>query len=243
MRSVSLAVEPAVFDRFPGMRVVVVVGTGIDAGRPQPQISHRLAAAWAEAGKAAVAAGSPQAHPRIRPWRRALAAQGFPGEKFPCSVEAMMRRARRGGPPPSINPLVDFYNAVSLERLIPAGGWDLAALEGDLLLRLTRAGETFLALDAEEPMPVAEGETSYADAHDLLTRHLAWRQSRKALLRADTRDAVLVSEILPNPEIDDDPDELAREMASALQEGLEGYFGAVTTAAVVSPDRPSTSAP
>ena len=237
-RPLSFAVEPAVFDRFPGMRLVIVAAAGLDARDPRPEITRRLEAAWVQAGQEASRCGSPQAHPRVRPWRRAMAAQGFAGDKFPCSVEAMMRRARRGTPPPSINPLVDFYNAVSLERLIPAGGWDLAALEGDLSLRLTRPGETFLALDADEPVPVAAGETSYADARDLLTRHLAWRQSRKALLQPETRDAVLVAEILPNPEVEEDADELAREMAAALQEGLEGYFGAATAADVVGPDRP-----
>ncbi|HEX6990181.1 MAG TPA: phenylalanine--tRNA ligase beta subunit-related protein [Bacillota bacterium] len=243
MSTLSLTVEPAVFERFPGIRVVMVIATGIDARRPRQELSARLAAAWSSAGQAALDAGSPQAHPRIRPWRKALSAQGFPGDKFPCSVEAMMRRARRGGPPPFINPLVDFYNAVSLERLIPGGGWDLKALEGDLALRLTRPGETFLALDAQEPVPVSAGETSYADARDLLTRHLAWRQSRKALLQADTRHAVLVAEFLPNPETGDDPDGVAEEMAAAFREGLEGYFGAVTVAGVVSPDHPALSLP
>jgi DNA/RNA-binding domain of Phe-tRNA-synthetase-like protein len=40
---------------------------------------------------------------------------GVSGRKFPSSIEALLRRAFKGGEPLRINPLVDFYNAVSLE--------------------------------------------------------------------------------------------------------------------------------
>ena len=50
-----------------------------------------------------------------------------------------MRRALKGHAIPHINRVVDTYNAVSLETLLPAGAEDLAAIEGDVELAI--AGE------------------------------------------------------------------------------------------------------
>ncbi|MDP8946327.1 MAG: hypothetical protein M3N03_10425 [Actinomycetota bacterium] len=43
-----------------------------------------------------------------------MTAMGVSGRKFPSSIEDLLRRAFKGGEPLRINPLVDFYNAVSL---------------------------------------------------------------------------------------------------------------------------------
>ena len=73
---------------------------------------------------------------------------------FPTSIEALLRRAMKGGSPFRINPLVDFYNAVSLRRVVPVGGFDLDRVPGPLSVRLTRDGDTFSALDADGAVPV-----------------------------------------------------------------------------------------
>jgi hypothetical protein len=44
----------------------------------------------------------------------AMTAMGVSGRKFPSSIEDLLRRAFKGGEPLRINPLVDFYNVVSL---------------------------------------------------------------------------------------------------------------------------------
>ena len=121
---------------------------------------------------------------------------GVSGKEFPSSIEAVLRRAMKGGPPFSINPLVDFYNTVSLRHTVPAGGFDLDGFHQPLELRLTRDGDVFTSLELDNAVPVAPGEVAYASGNVILTRHFVWRQARQALITPVTRSAVLLSEVL-----------------------------------------------
>ena len=215
-------VEPAIFERFPRLLLPVAVADGIENQVERPAITARWREVWAEAGEAAKPYGNAQSHPRIRPWRERFTAMGVSGKEFPCSAEALLRRALKGGEPFSINPLVDWYNTISLRCSVPAGGFDLAQIEGvgALELRLSRPGDHFLALDAAEPLDVPPGEVSYAAGQTILTRHFVWRQARAGLIAPGTRRVFLISEVLG---------EVGREVAEAVVEafraGLQAHFG------------------
>jgi DNA/RNA-binding domain of Phe-tRNA-synthetase-like protein len=208
---------------------------GEDAPPSEASIDSLWVAAWR--GAAAHAAhGNAQSHPRVRPWRERFRAQGWSGKDHPSSIEALLRRALKGGEPFRVNPLVDFYNSVSLAHVLPAGGFDLDRLEGDLDVRLTREGDTFHALDEDVPVPVPPGELAYCAGTEVLTRHLVWRQSRRALIGPDTRNVVLVSEALG---------EVGRTAAQAvladLERGLAERFAARTRGCVLDRETPATT--
>jgi DNA/RNA-binding domain of Phe-tRNA-synthetase-like protein len=199
------AVAPEVFARFPRMGIAVAVADGVDNGVPRPAVEADWRAAWAAAGREGAIHGNAQSHPRVRPWRERFKALGVSSKDFPSSIEAMLRRALKGGEPFAINPLVDFYNAVSLRHAVPAGGFDLDDLErlgGALELRLTEAGDRFAALDADAPVEVPPGEVAYAAGTTVLTRHFVWRQGREGLITPATRALILVSEVLGEVEGD-----------------------------------------
>jgi DNA/RNA-binding domain of Phe-tRNA-synthetase-like protein len=226
----SFRVADEVFAKLPGLRVVSVVARGISDG-DRAAVDAEWTAAWA-----AVHDGfgyeNAQSHPRIAQWRLAMRGVGAPHKEFPTSVESLVRRAIKGPAPFRVHPVVDFYNAVSLRHVVPAGAFDLAALDSDLELRLTRDGDSFSALDAEADEAVPPGEVAYATGSTILTRHLVWRQSRLAAIGSGTRGALFVSELLGGHE------ELAPSIESALVEGLRGHFHASVSAAVVSAERP-----
>jgi len=203
-------VQAEVFARFPGLTLAAAVAHGIDNSREVPEIEQEWRAAWQNVVLAA-ANGNAQSHPRVRLWRQSFQAQGISGKEFPSSIEAVLRRALKGGEPFHINPLVDLYNAVSLRHFVPAGAFDLGEVAGPLELRLTCPGDHFLALDATEPLELPPGEVCYADGTTILTRHFVWRQSRVAAITAGTRDAFLVSEVLG-------------EVGHAVAEAVRGEF-------------------
>jgi DNA/RNA-binding domain of Phe-tRNA-synthetase-like protein len=193
----ELIVSPDVWLRFPGMVIVAVAVRGVDNCRPNRVIEAALGRAWADLPRLLAGCSNPQAHPRIGAWREAFRALGVSGKQFPSSVEALARRALRGGEPLRINPLVDLSAAVSLTHLVPTGGFDMGGTSAPLEVRLTRLGERFQALDEDTPNQVEPGEVAYAAGSVLLTRHLCWRQARTHLMQPGTRDAFLVSEVLP----------------------------------------------
>jgi DNA/RNA-binding domain of Phe-tRNA-synthetase-like protein len=193
---VKFVVAPEVFELFPGLKLPVAVAERIHATADAPGIETLWRQAWEEAGRMAPNHENPQSHPRVAPWREAMTRMGISGRKFPSSIEALLRRAFKGGEPPRINPLVDFYNAVSLRHVVPAGGFDLEDLGGELELRPTRCGDTFHPLDGSSAQDVGPGEVAYAAGDEVLTRHFVWKQSRKGLLDESTGSLFLVAEVL-----------------------------------------------
>ncbi len=209
---------------FPGVRVLVVVGRGIDNATPRPAVEERLTQAWAKAAAQVEPFGNAQSHPNVAPWRVRLKGAGANPHDFPSSIEALLRRAAKGGEPPRINPLVDFYNGLSLSLVVPIGGFDLEPLaDGRIDVRLTRERDRFLALDAEEPAPVPSGEVAYVHGDEVLTRHLVWRQSRRGLIQRQSTDVVLLCEILGEVR-----PELLDEVRAGFEEGLTAWFEPVS---------------
>jgi DNA/RNA-binding domain of Phe-tRNA-synthetase-like protein len=65
-----------------------------------------------------------------------------PTKRRPSS-EALLRRVRKGEPLPRINSMVDVCNWCSLEFQLPYGLYDAAKIEGEVVLRLGREGESY----------------------------------------------------------------------------------------------------
>jgi DNA/RNA-binding domain of Phe-tRNA-synthetase-like protein len=224
----EFSVEPEVFARLPGMRLAVVVARDLDNHAGRPAVDQAWSAAWAAAAGGAAPYGNAQSHPRVLPWRQRLQAAGVSMRHFPTSIEALLRRAVKGDAPFRINPLVDFYNAVSLRHTVPVGGFDLDRVPGPLTVRLTRDGDSFSALDADGAVPVPPGEIAYATGTTVLTRQLMWRQAREGLIHPETRSVFLVSESLP--EIGP---AMAETVLADLGAGLARDFGASVKSFVV----------
>jgi DNA/RNA-binding domain of Phe-tRNA-synthetase-like protein len=220
----KFVVDPEIFELYPGLKLPVAVAENVEAAADTPGVEKLWRQAWEEAGQLVPNYSNAQSHPRVAAWRDAMASTGVSGRKFPSSVESLLRRAFKGGEPPSINPLVDFYNSISLRHVVPAGGFDLAQLGNALELRLTRNGDTFRPLDSTSAERVEPGEVAYASGNEILTRHFVWKQSHTGLLGESTSSVFLVCEVLG--EVEESADGLAQAVLEDLSEGLRRHFGA-----------------
>lgn len=63
------------------------------------------------------------------------------------SIEALLKRVSNGQEIPSINPLVDIYNAASLRYALPVGAEDMDTFVGDLKLTITDGMIPFISLE------------------------------------------------------------------------------------------------
>jgi len=81
--------------------------------------------------------------PAILATRVAYKALGKDPARYRGSAEALLRRviARKGLP--RINNVVDVINLVSLESRLPVGLYDVGQVQGDIVFRAGRAGETY----------------------------------------------------------------------------------------------------
>lgn len=140
--------------------------------------------------------------PFFAPWRAAFRTFGAP-KGYRSSVEALTKRAVKGGCPPTINPIVDLYNVTSLKFLFPCGAEDLDAVVGDVCLTCAKGGEPFLPLGEEENDPTREGEIAYIDDAGAICRCWNWREADRTKLTPGTKRALLCMESL-SPERDEE---------------------------------------
>ncbi len=214
----KFVIDPTIFSFFPGMHLVVALPEPLRNVDPEGKVSQYWKHAWETAGTLDLP--NAQSHPHVKQFREQFQGIGVSHKKFPTSIEALLRRALKGGECFTINPLVDFYNAISLNHVVAAGAFDLDPLEEDIELRLTRRGDHFAALDQEESMELEPGEVAYVSGNTVLTRHFMWRQAKTGLVQQQSSKIFLISEV---PGIAGK--EKAIRVEYDLKEGLQNLFG------------------
>lgn len=193
----DLVVREEIFRRFPEVRVGVAAFEGVRNAAEPPALTVLRRAEVAEAA-GRIGAGPVSEHPRVAPWREAYRAFGAKPKDHPSSIENLLRRVVKGQRLPTVNPLVDLYNVVSLRHLLPVGGEDLAAVEGDVELRFAGGNEPAVRLLGEpEARPPKPGEVIYADRAGALCRRWNWKEADRTKLTASTTRGFLVIEALP----------------------------------------------
>lgn len=112
------------------------------------------------------------------------------------SIEALLKRVATHQEIPSINPLVDIYNAASLRYALPVGAEDLDAFVGDLKLTITDGGDAFYLIGDDSNNPTLPNELCYKDEAGAVCRCLNWRDGERTMITAHTRNAFLITEVL-----------------------------------------------
>lgn len=112
------------------------------------------------------------------------------------SIEALLKRVDNGNEIPSINPLVDIYNAASLRFGMPVGAEDLDSFVGDLKLTITDGGDDFFLIGDETNNPTLPNELCYKDDVGAVCRCFNWRDGERTMVTDHTKNAFLVIELV-----------------------------------------------
>ncbi|MBG9986165.1 B3/4 domain-containing protein [Facklamia sp. DSM 111018] len=150
------------------------------------------------------------------------------------SIEALLKRVQQGKGVGSISPLVDIYNAISLEYGVPCGGEDIATFQGDMQLTLAEGGEEFITYGSDESEPPYPGEVVYKDEAGAICRCWNWRESVRTMLTEQTTDAVFVIEAN-----DASGHDKVKAAIDELAKRLEKYTGAETSCTLLTKENPS----
>jgi DNA/RNA-binding domain of Phe-tRNA-synthetase-like protein len=163
-----------------------------------------------------------QSHPYIQAWRGFFKEIGLSVKKYQSSVELLTKRVIAGKGLYEINPLVNFYNALSMRHSVSLGAWDIDALSGNRLrLGYSKGGEPFYEMGSSDAVSLGENEITYFDEKDVITRHFVWRQSEKGLVTPDSKNIFMVSEIL-----DCVSSQTIEQIMQTLREKLVQWFDA-----------------
>lgn len=169
-------IEPTIFNTLPNLCIGVVVAKGIDNRQSYEKIQSLLNQSI-EQVETQFSGVKVKESAAILPYREAFQQLSINPNKFMCSIEALFTRIAKGKGMPSINPLVDLNNAISLKYHLPMGTHDLALSDENVMLRFANENDRFIpfgCVDAETP---DTGELVYAVGNQVRTRRWTWRQS------------------------------------------------------------------
>ncbi|MEV4673245.1 phenylalanine--tRNA ligase beta subunit-related protein [Actinomadura sp. NPDC049382] len=182
----QVVVDEAVRELRPDFAVLVMTAEGLANGPGDAESEGWLAEA---------AATADAEDPHVEAWREAYRAFGAKPQRTRPSVDALLRRADAL---PTINKVVDAYNAVSVAYALPIGGEDLDAYRGPARLVRASGDEPFDVIAGGEPAvehPNA-GEVVWRDDAGVTCRRWNWRQCVRTRLTEDTKNGLFLLESL-----------------------------------------------
>jgi DNA/RNA-binding domain of Phe-tRNA-synthetase-like protein len=234
-------VDPQLFTKYPSyVRGLVIVRRAINIESPIDEVLRMLLGAQ-KAIRQRADLETPATQPNIAAWREAYRVFGAKPSEYPCSIEALVKRVRRGDEVPYINTLTALCNSASLRYLVPIGGHaiDVLQADGELRLGFATGTEEFTPFSGapqsgriEHPNP---GEVIFTyNTSIVLCRRWTWRQGEFSKLQRTTTAAVINVDGLP-PVTRDDVELISNDLATLV--GM--YCGnAPTEVKILSEDQP-----
>lgn len=212
MQPVFPRIDPRVATLAPGFRALSLT---VEAA---PILHPAVAGQAVERACRVLLDGGPAwAEAHVAAWAEVFHGFGAKPQRTPCSVEALRKRVLRDGSLPSIDPVVDLYNAISIQYALPVGGENLAAYVGTPRLTLADGSEPFDTFKEGQPAndPPLPGEVIWRDDLGATCRRWNWRQGVRTRLSAEARQMWFILESLPAM-----PLEALHEAGERLAEGL-----------------------
>jgi DNA/RNA-binding domain of Phe-tRNA-synthetase-like protein len=213
------SIDPAIWEIAPGFRALSLK---IQLPRVGNQ-THALAQHALDEAIAAVHAGKPSwADAHMSAWAETFRRFSAKPQRTPCSAQSLRDRVLKTGTLSSIDPVVDLYNAVSLQFAVPVGGENASAYVGRPRLVVADGSEVFDTMKNGEPATEhpAAGEVVWRDDVGVTCRIWNWRQGVRTRLDGSATHMWFVLESLPEM-----PIEALHEAGDMLLIGLKSMFG------------------
>lgn len=177
--------------------------------------------------------GGPEwADAHLAAWADVYARFGAKPNRTPCSAQALRKRVLKDGTLPSINPVVDLYNAISLRYAVPVGGENLATYSGTPRLTVADGTEGFDTVTNGEPAiehPLS-GEVIWRDDLGVTCRRWNWRQGTRTRLNGGEESIWFVLEALSAM-----PHDRLEQAGAALADDLRALMPAAIIKVVSAP--------
>jgi DNA/RNA-binding domain of Phe-tRNA-synthetase-like protein len=207
-------VEEDVFRIFPQFCRGIVMASGLDNSRPSPELEALLREQEEKVRQ------DPEidlaTHPRLLAWKEAYRQFGSNPNKFTPSIIFLAKQVKSGKQVRSISPAVDAFNLISIKHLIPCGGDDMNAVEGDLTLGRADSEETFAPIFKPEEVEHPDaGEIIYVNRKTkrVLCRRWNWRNGDFSKITPETKNiAINVDGMMPS---------ISRQEIEQAAEGLK----------------------
>ncbi len=147
---------------------------------------------------------------------------------MPAHISLIMR-VLEGKELPNINPLVNFYNTISIEYEIPIGVEDLDNYYDNAELTLSDGGEEFWAIGDKKAQIVNKNEIVWRDGVGVTCRMWNWRQSDRTKVTNKSRNVIFyIDEIGSSNDVLSQYQQLQSVIANLINKyfeiGVESYI-------------------
>jgi DNA/RNA-binding domain of Phe-tRNA-synthetase-like protein len=226
-------VAPEVFQLNPDLKFGIIIGKNIQNSATSDSDLIRIREAEDHI-RQMIQPDALRSWPTISFYREIMTLAGINPNRFPVSVEAMIKRILKGSQLPAINALVDLCNAVSLEHVITLGTHDLRDIHEDLSVRFSHGDERFLPFGGDTYEPVEAGELIFTSGNNVQTRKWIWRQSELGKTTLDSTH--LIFQLVG---YGDDPHSPLHRSMSAIKELVAERFKGESTLYLVDKETPA----
>ncbi len=189
----QIQVEPDIFTLFPEASFHGLIVTGL--GRVADEVEADLRR---QAEESVAASGiDPERlaeHPRIREWRDAYSKFGVKPSKVRSSIEQLYKRALKNELIRTRLQLVNLYCYLSVQHMLPAGGYNLASIRGDIIIRKAVPGDEIHAIGERAPWPCKPGTVCYADEAGVFCYAWNYRDAARTALSDSTQSAIFFAD-------------------------------------------------
>ncbi len=230
------SIDPALFKKYLGyVRGVIIAKRIVNIESPIDEVARMLKSAQ-KIIRERTDLEHVAVQPNIAAWREAYRAFGAKPSEYPSSIEAMIKRVRRGDELPYINTLAALCNSASLRYLVPIGGHalDEVPIDGDLHLDFATGAEDFTPFGTTSIEHPNAGEVIYSYGKTVLCRRWTWRQAEFTKLEGKTTYAAINVDGLP-PVGRDDVTAIIQDLANLISI----YCGASIEMKMLSEETPS----
>ncbi len=217
---IKLSIQPEVRNTFMPC-IGVIYAYGIDNSKEISELENLFTEVSAPLKREFEGLENPNEHPTIAAWRKAYKTFGTDPQRYRSSAEALARRVLKDQPLLRINTLVDLYNYISIKYVLPVGGEDLDAIQGNFQLAFADGTEEFIVLGGIENDAPKLGEVVYKDDKGVICRSWNWREADRTKLTKETTNAVVVIDTIP-PTDKDTVTQATKELAKLIQKYCGG---------------------
>ena len=203
-----------IIERFPETRIAFLVAEGLGIAEERPAELQAKIEETERRCRAAFNRDEVGQIPGVAAWRQAYKGVGVKKTSYRSSVERLLRNVTNDKPLAAINTLVDCYNRISVEHVMPAGADDLALVEGDICFRFSRDDDNFIPLGQTVADPPKPGEVVYADTAKVLCRRWNWYQDARSAVTPATKRAVLTIQAQDTGDLEKAAAELSADLAA-----------------------------
>ena len=182
-----IKINPNLFEKQSDLLIGVVAAEGLDNITENKEIVDFLNSAVAQ--QMQFITGKVVKELKIfEPYHNAMRNFGISLSRFQMSVEALLKRMQKGDSVPSISPVVDLANAVSLKHLVPIGTHDIDSLIDDIEIRHVKDDDIFEG--GEDSSGYDKDEVVYASGNSIRTRRWIWRQMPAGRINQSAKNLV-----------------------------------------------------